>query len=133
MSAEGATYLDSSALVKFILDEPETPALLAHVRGRRRITSSALALVEVVRAVRRLLPAEVGSARRMLRALEVVPVSDPLLREAADLEDPTVRALDAIHVASAASLADELSEVVTYDRRMAAAAGALGLPVAQPA
>ncbi|MDQ3721332.1 MAG: type II toxin-antitoxin system VapC family toxin [Actinomycetota bacterium] len=133
MSAEGATYLDSSALVKFVVREPETPALLAHVRDRNRMVSSALASVEVVRAVRQLAPAEVGSARQMLQGLNVVPLNEALLKAAADLEDPAVRALDAIHVAAAASLASELREVVTYDRRMADAAAALGLAVAQPA
>lgn len=134
MSAtEGASYLDSSALVKLVVMEPETAALTAHARGRERMASSALALVEVVRAIRRSAPAAVPSAERVLEELDLIPVDDTLLRAAGGLQQRDLRSLDAIHVATAASLAAQLSEVITYDRRMASAAGALGLPVAQPA
>ena len=51
MSGDRATYLDSSALVKLIVAEPETAALRAYLRGRPRLVSCALARVEVVRAV----------------------------------------------------------------------------------
>ena len=41
--------------------------------------------------------------------------------------------LDAIHLAGAGALGAALAEVVTYDRRMAEGAHALGLPVSAPA
>jgi predicted nucleic acid-binding protein len=60
-------------------------------------------------------------------------VSAALLDRAGALEPPTLRTLDAIHVASALALGDELEAIVTYDVRMAAAAEGLGLPLAAPA
>ena len=49
----GLLYLDSSALVKFVLSEPETDALVKFLTGWPERISSVLARVEVLRAVRR--------------------------------------------------------------------------------
>lgn len=51
---------------------------------------------------------------------------------AAALEPGTLRTLDAIHLATALALGEELDAVVTYDRRMTEAAKATGLAVAAP-
>lgn len=133
MSAEPARYLDASALVKLAILEPESRALGAHVDARLPITSSALSYVEVVRAVRRHGADAVRRARAVLENVAMIAVGEPLLHVAADLEDPLLRSLDAVHVAAALSLEDDLAELITYDGRMASAARALGLPVVAPA
>jgi len=132
MSADRLTYLDASALVKLVVIEPETPALVEALRGRRRMTSTALARVEVVRAVRATAPEQIGAARRALAELDLLPLDDRLLAAAADLEDGALRSLDAIHVAAALLMGDALDALVTYDLRMKAAAGRLGVAVVSP-
>ncbi len=89
----------------------------------------ALVRVEVVRAVRRYGADAVADARRLLAPIEMINVDEPLLRAAADIEEPSLGSLDAIHVAAALDLA----ELITYDRRMAEAASNVGLTVSAPA
>lgn len=126
-------YLDSSAIVKLIVDEAESAALVSFVASAPGLSSCALARVEVTRAVRAQDVARVREARATLRAFDLIGLDDDLLRVAADLGDPVVRSLDAIHIAAAASLGDDLDALVTYDDRMTAAAEALALPLARPA
>ena len=133
MSAERIAYLDSSALVKLVSRETESDAVARHLGARGRVASSAVARVEVVRAARRHDEMTVERARRVLADLMLIAVSDPLLERAAVLADTTVRSLDAIHLAAAESLGDDLREIVTYDRRMAEAARGLGMAVVAPA
>lgn len=126
-------YLDSSALVKLIVTESETDALVSHLPDAALMTSSSLVEVEVVRAVRKGAPGLLADARRALEEIELIALDERLLRTAADLADDALRTLDAIHVAAAQTLGDDLTELVTYDRRMTDAARALGLPVVAPA
>lgn len=132
MSAESLVYADSSALVKLVDEELESAALRTHLGATPRVASSALARVEVLRAARTYGSTAIERAQRVLRTLELVPLTDTVLDAAAALDDAVLRSLDAIHVASAMLLRQELSEIITYDRRMAAAAAAHGLTVAAP-
>lgn len=129
-------YLDSSALVKLVKEEAESGALrrfLRRHRSDRRVTS-ALARVEVVRAVAGGGPAAVAHARRQLARVDHVNVDRDLLDEAATLAPGlTLRSLDAIHLAAARSIGADLRAVVTYDQRMKDAAVAVGLVVEAPA
>lgn len=129
-------YLDSSALVKLVKLEPESGALRRFLRRHQsdgRVTS-ALARVEVVRAVAAAGPAAVAQARRQLARVDVINIDRTLLDQAATLAPGTMlRTLDAVHLASAASIGADLRAVVTYDRRMADAAAALSLAVEAPA
>lgn len=126
------TYFDSSALVKLVLQEPESVALWRHVRGRTRRASCGLARVEVIRAAKPHGPDAETRARRVLERLEIVHLDDSLLESAAELAGPELRSLDAIHLAAALTLGRGIVELVTYDSRMAAAAVALGLRVGSP-
>jgi uncharacterized protein len=126
-------YLDSSALVKLVVAERESAALRRYLRGESHRASCALARVEVVRAVRPHGAAAVTRARRLLRRLDLLLLDDELLDAAAALDGGILRSLDAIHLAAAQALGDEITAVVTYDDRMRAAASVLGLPVAAPA
>lgn len=132
-SAEGAVYLDSSALVKLVVAEAESEALADHLRGHPDRVSCALARVEVIRAVRGHGQPAVARARRLLDRISLVALDDILLDEAAALSSASLRSLDAIHLAAAQALGVSLAEVITYDNRMAEAAGDAGLAVIAPA
>jgi predicted nucleic acid-binding protein len=125
-------YLDSSALVKLVVRESESAALQRELRGEPERASCALARVEVVRAVRPHGAAAVSRARRLLRRLDLVQLDEELLDVAVMLDNGVLRSLDAIHLAAAQLLGDDLSRVITYDQRMTAAADALGLTVSAP-
>jgi uncharacterized protein len=133
MSAEPIAYLDSSALVKLIVREAESEALLAHLQTRPNRASCALARVEVSRAVRPHGRAAVTRARQLLERILLLRLDDSLLEDAATLGGTDLRSLDALHLSAARVLGDGLTELVTYDRRMAAAAEDAGLPVLAPA
>jgi predicted nucleic acid-binding protein len=132
MSADGAVYLDSSAIVKLVVAEAESSALAGHLRRRPVRASCALARVEVVRAVEAHGEPAVSRARALLDRIWLVRLDDALLDAAAGLPGRGLRSLDAIHLAAARALGDDLAEVVTYDRRMADAATRLGVSVAAP-
>ena len=125
-------YLDSSALVKLVIAEPESSALRRYLRGEPQRASCALARVEVLRAVRGHGSVALTRARRLVQRLNLVPIDDELLDAAAALDPRVLRSLDAMHLAAAQLFGDELTAVVTYDRRMAAAAGLVDLTVASP-
>lgn len=127
-------YLDSSAIVKLVQAEAETAVLRRYLRRHRsdRRVSSALARVEVVRAVSAGGAEAVAAARRVLGRMYQVPVDRGLLDEAALLPPSGLRSLDAIHLAAATLVGSQLRAVVTYDARMIAAAKDLGLPTTAP-
>ena len=127
-----ATYLDSSAIVKLAVREPESLALRRYLRRREPVVSSALARTEVLRA---LLPAGDEAVTRghgVLQRIDLVRVNDRILNAAGLLRPTEVRSLDAIHLATAHELGDELRALVTYDDRMASAAKQLGYRIVQP-
>jgi len=132
MSADAVSYLDSSALVKLVVREAESAALIRHLRNRPTRVSCALARVEVVRAVRAHGAPATARARELIGRIGILQLDEPLLDSAAELEAVVLRSLDAIHLAAARALGDELREIVTYDLRMAEAGRALGLAVATP-
>ena len=101
---EGGAYVDTSAFAKLILDEPESAAMKA-LFARTPLTSSAVLVTEFLRAVR---------------------------RENPDRTDDAIERLDAIHLVTALMVHPYVSPLITYDRRLAAAAEALGLEVASP-
>lgn len=132
MSADRVTYLDSSAIVKLAVREPESGALRRYLRRKRPLVTSALARTEVARA---LLPFGVAATARgedTLNRLDVVRVNDRILRYAGTLMPVELRSLDAIHLATAAALGADLARVCTYDERLATAATALGMTVVAP-
>lgn len=125
-------YLDSSALVKLVVTEDESAALQRYLRSHPQRASAALTKVEVLRAVRAHGTAALKRARRLLRRIDIVQLDDELLEDAATLDAGSLRSLDAIHLAAARIFGDDLDAIVTYDERMAKAAGMLGLAVDAP-
>jgi predicted nucleic acid-binding protein len=133
MSAERVSYLDSSAIVKLIVKEPESVALRRHLRGRQALVSSALARTEVKRAVLQLGGPAMQRADEVLNRIELVRLTNAVLNAAGAMKPDELRSLDAIHLATAALFETTLRDLVTYDARMAAAAQAHGWAVASPA
>lgn len=131
-------YADASALVKLVREEAESQALRTYLQGDD-LVSSELVLTEIPRAIRRaaardpalsleLLLERAGS---LIGVLALRPVDRDILRGAGALAEPALRALDAIHVASAVDL-DPVEAFVTYDDRQAAAARLAGLRTMAP-
>jgi predicted nucleic acid-binding protein len=127
-----ATYLDSSAIVKLVVEEPESMALRRHLRRRTPLISSALARTEVLRALLLEGDAALARGRAVLNRVDMIRVSDRLLGAAGVLLPSEVRSLDAIHLESARQLGTDLGQFVTYDERMLAAAKQLGLNAKRP-
>ncbi|MDQ3171912.1 MAG: type II toxin-antitoxin system VapC family toxin [Acidobacteriota bacterium] len=129
----GLAYLDSSAMAKLLMPERESNALEAAILDKDGLVSSRLSIAECGRALMRAGREPSGDAvEDVLGAFVLVDVSATLLQDAACLAPALLRALDAIHVATALSLADPDVAFITYDRRMAEAARAHGLTVVQP-
>ena len=133
MSAEKATYLDSSAIVKLVVQEPESAALRRYLKRRRPLISSALARTEVARALMPLGPEAIERGNEVLSRLELARVNDRILTAAGKLRPADLRSLDAIHLATAEELGADLSRLITYDDRIAAAARRMGFAVSAPA
>lgn len=130
----GRVYMDSSALMKLVFEEHETDALEAFLRDRPLRLSNSLARVEVMRAVRTVGDKLVARhADDVLRAVELIAPDAGLLADAARLDPLTLRTLDAVHLATAVALMDDIDGMVVYDRRLAAAARDAGLEVFAPA
>lgn len=132
MSARRATYLDSSAVVKLAVREAESDALRRYVRRRRPLVSSALARTEVARALLPLGPQAVQRGGAVLARVDLIRISDGVLTAAGALLPLELRSLDAIHLATAQQLGDDLGEIVTYDDRMAVGARHLGWNTTHP-
>lgn len=126
------TYLDSSAIVKLAVAEPESGALRHHLRRRRPLVSSALARTEVLRALLPAGAAAIASGRSVLAGINLARVNERVLSAAGSLLPSELRSLDAIHLATAIQLGDDVRQLVTYDERMVDAARVFGLRTATP-
>lgn len=125
-------YLDSSAAAKLLLAEAETPALDAWLGAHPRadLVSSLLLVTELHRVTIR-----AGLLRRaadeVLARVTIVALPRGLARLAGAINPPSLRSLDAIHVATA--LQEDVDVLIAYDQRLQHAARALGLAVEAPA
>ena len=127
-------YLDSSALVKLALTEPESAALARWLaeRSSQPLVSSALHRAEVPRAVWSAEPGALPRSYRLLKRVARVALTTDVLDNSATLPPRPLGAAHAIHLASALALRPDLTAFVAYDERLLAAAADAGLPVANP-
>ncbi len=127
-------YLDSSAIVKLIVREAESPALARRLGLRPLLVSSVLAQVEVVRSLARAgRPASIlRLAGRVLDDIGLRRIDNTIIRLAQSLEPPDLRSLDAIHLATALSCGPRLNGMIAYDARLAQSATSAGLAVESP-
>jgi hypothetical protein len=113
--------------------EEETAALAAWIQQRPdEIVSSDLVRTELIRATRRIDTGLVPRSRAVLDSLTLLTLPAAVFERAALLDPVLVRSLDALHLAAALELGDDLESLVTYDGRQAAAAEALGIAVSAP-
>lgn len=128
-------YLDTSAAAKLVLPEPESDALAVFLVERisTPLVSSVLLYPELVRAVNRHRPALAERAAALLQRIMTVPLDHAIVVSSATIGNPLVRTLDALHLATAVAIRGELDALLTYDKRLAESAAAVGLTVAAPA
>lgn len=128
-----AAYLDTSALVKLVVEEEETAALIAWIEtADLEMVSSDLARTELLRTVRRASPDRVVRARDVLDRVTLLGLTTQIYEEAARVDPQGLRTLDALHLAVALDLGDDLDVIVTYDDRLAGAAAVNGVHVTAP-
>ena len=127
-------YIDTSALVKLLFEEPESPALTQWLTSRADVpkVSSDLSTVELLRTCQRIDDGALDDARRLLGGIDLLPLDHVVVEQAAAISPRELRSLDAIHLASAISLRAELTDFVAYDSRLCSAAAAAGLLVISP-
>lgn len=132
-------YLDSSALIKRVIAEPQSDpledALEGHAAAADSLVSSSLAWIEVARGVRRRIDHEsparlTDAAGDALSGILECPISTPVAALARRLDPAPLRTLDAIHLATAILL--DVGLLIAYDERLLAAAEEHGLRTAQP-
>lgn len=128
-----AHYLDTSALVKLVVVEPGSDALYAWLSADdRQPVASDLVRTELLRAVRRASPDQMVRARDVLDAITLIRADTGAFERAALLDPPQLRSLDAVHLAAALELGDDLEAIVTYDDRLVEAAELNGARVVAP-
>ncbi len=129
-----AHYLDTSALVKLVVAEDESGALRSWLTSADRVPVSCdLTRTELLRSVRRRAADRLVQARQVLESVTLLAVTAATFDEAGRLDPASLRSLDAVHLAAALRLGDDLEAVVTYDDRLADAARANGITVVAPA
>ncbi len=127
-------YIDSSALVKLVSLETETDALLEWITDHQpTLFGSELLRTEVIRAVRRFDPMALEAAKELLRTVNLLAMPSSTFARAGELDPQILRPLDALHLASALDLGDDLDVLVTYDDRLTEACAIHGVRVVAPA
>jgi predicted nucleic acid-binding protein len=124
-------YIDSSALVKLVLDEADAGPMRRWYVEAERVTSSVIGLIETRRAVARKVD-EPDHVNRILRTVVTLELDGVVAAAASRVTPLGLRTLDAIHIATALTIGSELGSFVTYDDHLAEAARAVGLPVVRP-
>ena len=128
-------YLDSAAIVKLVHAESESQALRDWLDQRAEVgwISSVLAEIESSRALARHAPAAVARLHLVLDLVDLIDLDAGTRILAQTVKPPTVRSMDAIHLATALGVEPRLTSFVTYDKRLADAARVAGLTVDAPA
>ena len=128
-----AFVVDSSAIVKLVVDEPKSQSFSAWLKNcKDDLYVSELAHTEVARAINRVDASLHGQLKTVIERFGTIRVSSQILTIASVLSPTNLRTLDAIHIASCLILGDDLTGFVTYDSTQAAAASHNGIAVIAP-
>ena len=127
-------YADTSAVIKLLVEESHSKAFAAFydAHADAEWVSSALLRIGLTRAVTRAMPALLPDARDLLLAFSFVTIDDDIVEGAMNEPDRGLRSLDAIHLATARVLGEDLDSIVSYDGRLLKAATDAGLTTASP-
>ena len=125
-------YLDSSAIAKLVMPEPEHEILRAFLASYPNRATSIIGVIEVGRAVSRRDASHGRDLPDLWSRINVIPLDDRVAARAASIDPPALRTLDAVHLATALELSTDLEVFVTYDMKLADAATRQGLPVESP-
>ena len=129
-----AFYVDSSAMLKLAFTEPESVQLREWLtQDQPVLVGSDLVRTETIRAVRRTFPEQLDRALTTLGLLNLLRVTPTAFRRAWDLGPESLRSLDALHLASALELGEDLEGMITYDSRLTVACARHGVRVVAPA
>ena len=127
-------YADTSAVIKLLAEETHSAAFAAFYddHADAEWVSSALLRIEVTRAVTRAMPVLLPDARDLLSAFSYIAIDNDVVEGAMNEPDRGLRSLDAIHLATARILSEDLSAIVSYDDRLLKAAADAGLSTESP-
>lgn len=125
-------YVDSSALVKLVLPEAESSSMIAFTAKFDTLVTSTIGAIEFRRAVKRHYAQQLWAVERVLAEMTILELSHEVRRTAELLEPTILRTLDAIHLASALVIREELEAFVAYDERLLEAARLAGIPTVSP-
>ena len=125
-------YLDTSAMLKLLFDEAGSMGLRDYLSNDAALVSSTLLVVEGRRGVLRRAPERIAKLDLLLTQVKTVAISDTIIESASRLPSPMLRSLDAIHLATALLIREDVDALVSYDDRLTAAATAHGLKTATP-
>ena len=125
-------YVDASALIKLVVPEAESAGMFRWYIEAERLVTSRIGIIETIRAAARFTH-DPDHLRFVLGSLEVIELGREVADRAAAARPEDLRALDAIQLATALELGDNLGAFVTYDDRLAGAARAAGFEVIRPA
>lgn len=126
------TYLDTSALLKLLVQERESDVLAEQLDALTDgLVTSELTLAELHRNARRH-GVDDGATDEVLEQVSLLAVTTDLLRRAGRLPTPGdfLRTADALHIVTAMATGE--SSFCTYDRRQAEAAASFGFGVLAP-
>lgn len=124
-------YIDSSAILKLLISEKESIALVAFLDAP--VKTSVISRVEVIRSLNRISPEKIAEGQAALSRFEMTPVSSPILMLAENFPvSITLKSLDAVHVATVIFLDKSVEGVITYDKAMIKNAKELGIKVVSP-
>ena len=127
-------YIDTSAFVKLFVEEPESDAVAAAIgRSWPQMVASEILAVEAFRVALRRGGAAPARAAQLLRQVILLPFSTEIRADSCRISPPELGTLDAIHLATAISVADQVGAIFTYDKRLAQASTDAGLRVLAPA
>ncbi len=134
-------YFDTSALIPLLVEEPGSARAgrvwdaADHVTSVRLVYTEARAALEQAARLGRLasgdLTLAVDGFEALYDQLDLLDIDDDLVRRAGDLaQHHALRGYDALHLAAVERVRGETTIMVTGDRELCAAAGALSLAVA---
>lgn len=127
-------YLDSSAIIKLVFEEDESAGLETWLRLRNfeSMVTSDLSLVEIFRTCRFKNISSIPSAGQLKNGIDRIPIATDIIELASNLDPKELRSLDAIHIASALSIREDLEFFVVYDKRLKTAVTKSGLAIIAP-